>query len=361
VTTADPAARPSVSVVVPAYRSNETLRQLADQLDEHVAPLVAELEIVFVDDGSGAATWATIADLAATRHGVRGIRLARNYGQHNALLAGIRAARFPLVVTMDDDLQHPPSQVPRLLDAMTPDVDLVYGRPADERQSTSRNVASKLTKGFMSAALGPDVYPRSGAFRLFRRSLIEAADDLRDPLISIDVLLSWATTKIVDVTVDHQERLTGSSGYTLRGLTRHAMNMITGYSTRPLRWVSVFGLCCAALGFALLTFVIVRFIVGGAEVAGFTFLAAALTLFSGVQLLSLGVVGEYLGRVHVRTMGRPTYVVAADTANRPHETSADRGDSATSRRAVTDERSIQRSGGEPERGPGPEAHLGSSP
>jgi glycosyltransferase involved in cell wall biosynthesis len=307
------ANRPSISVVVPAYRSTETLRELTFQLGEILGPITESFEIIFVDDGSGPDTWATITSLAATSDHVLGLRLARNYGQHSALLAGIRAARLPLVLTMDDDLQHPPSQIPLLLDSLTTNVDLVYGRPKEERQSGGRNAASKVTKKFMAAALGPDVYPRSGAFRLFRRSLIVAADNVRDPSISIDVLLSWATTNIIDVDVEYQARASGSSGYSVRALVRHTLNMITGYSTRPLRWVSLFGLGCAAFGFALLTFVLVRYLFGGADVAGFTFLAAALTLFSGVQLLSLGVVGEYLGRVHFRTMGRPSYVISVST------------------------------------------------
>jgi glycosyltransferase involved in cell wall biosynthesis len=315
VTPESPTERPSISVVIPAYKSTVTLRQLATQLAETLGPRTASFEIIFVDDGSGNDTWSTIEELAAGSESVRGIRLARNYGQHSALLAGIRAARLPLVLTMDDDLQHPPSEIPRLLSEMTPDIDLVYGRPMEERQSAARNVASRFTKAFMAAALGPDVHPRTGAFRLFRRSLVEAADNARDPSISIDVLLSWATTRIVDVEVEHRPRTSGRSGYTLSGLIRHALNMITGYSTRPLRWVSLLGLCCAAFGFGLLTFVLIRFLVGGADVAGFTFLAAALTLFSGVQLLSLGVVGEYLGRVHFRTMGRPAYLIADRTSD----------------------------------------------
>lgn len=303
-----------LSVVIPAYRSPGTLELLCEGLRTEVGPLVEELEIIIVDDGSGDATWATIASLAATPgHMVRGIQLLRNYGQHNALLAGIRSARLALVLTIDDDLQQPPSEVRHLLGALTHDVDLVYGRPEKERQGPLRNLASRLSKWMMSVALGSDVYPRSGSLRLFRRELVGAAREVHDPSISIDVLLSWATTRIADVTVAMAERPAGRSGYTFRRLVRHALNMITGYSTRPLRWMSVLGLLCALFGFGLLVFVMARFLVGGSDVAGFTFLAAAITLFSGVQLLSLGVLGEYLGRMHFRSMGRPAYVVRETT------------------------------------------------
>ncbi len=300
---------PAISVVVPAYRSTTTLEELTDSVVAAIGAIADDYEIIFVDDGSGGETWTTIEALTVRNPKVKGIRLARNYGQHNALLAGIRASTMPLVVTIDDDLQHPPSEILSLLDALDDDVDLVYGSPVRERQGFARNAASKLTKRAMAAALGPDVYPRSSAFRLFRRELVQAGSGVDNPSISIDVLLSWATTQIRDVPVDHDERRSGTSGYNLRRLIRHAVNMITGYSTRPLQWVSVFGLLCALFGFGLLLYVIIRYLVDASDVAGFTFLAAALTLFSGVQLLSLGVLGEYLGRMHIRSMGRPPYLV----------------------------------------------------
>jgi undecaprenyl-phosphate 4-deoxy-4-formamido-L-arabinose transferase len=171
----------------------------------------------------------------------------------------------------------------------------------------------------MSAALGPDVHPQSSAFRIFRRDLVDAGDGVNDPFVSVDVLLSWATTRVRVVDVEFAERTTGSSAYGFGKLVRHAVNMITGYSTRPLRWVSLMGVACATFGFALLAYVITRWVLGGADVAGFTFLAAAITLFSGVQLLSLGVLGEYLGRMHFRSMGRPPYIVRrrTDTSDEP--------------------------------------------
>ena len=303
------ASSPGISVIVPAYRSPGTLEKLCAEIDLHVAPLAEEIEIIFVDDGSGDGTWESIEKLVARRSDVRGISLLRNYGQHNALLAGIRASRLSLVLTIDDDLQNPPSQVPALLTALTDDVDLVYGRPRQELQGVARNIASRATKRVMAGAFGPEVYPRSSAFRLFRSELIGAADAVNDPYISIDVILSWATNRVTDVTVDFAERTDGQSGYNLRRLIRHALNMITGYSSQPLRWMSLFGLACASLGFIMLMYVLARFFVGDIDVAGFTFLAAAITLFSGVQLLSLGVLGEYVGRMHFRSMGKPPYVV----------------------------------------------------
>lgn len=312
---------PGLSAVIPAYRSPDTLDRLCLELLDDVGPLVENIEIIIVDDGSGDGTWDTICGLAERHAEVRGVQLLRNYGQHNALLAGIRAAHMPLVLTLDDDLQHPPRQALSMLRVLSDDLDLVYGRPAQERQGVLRNLASRTSKWMMSVMLGSDVHPRSGAFRLFRRELIGAADDVHDPSMSIDVLLSWATSRITDVAVEHDERVDGQSGYTVRMLIRHAANMITGYSTRPLRWVSAFGFVCALFGFGLLGYVLVRYLIDGSDVAGFTFLAATVTLFSGVQLLSLGLLGEYVGRMHLRSMGKPLYVIRRtsgfDDLNRP--------------------------------------------
>ncbi len=309
-----PTRYPGLSVVVPAYRSPDTLAELCRLLHLHVAPLVEDLEVILVDDGSGDGTWDDIRHLADRHRWVRGATLLRNYGQHNALLAGLRMAGLPLVVTMDDDLQNPPDQLPVMLAALTAGVDLVYGRPMVERQGVFRNLASQVTKRAMGATLGPDVHPGMSSFRLFRRDLLAAADAVQQPDVSIDVLLSWATARIVQVPVRFEERTGGTSGYTLGKLIRHTVNMVTGYSTRPLRWVSGFGLVSAVLGFALLVYVLASYVVLGRQVAGFTFLGAAVSLFSGVQLLSLGVVGEYIGRMHVRTMGKPPYVVRATTS-----------------------------------------------
>ena len=271
--------------------------------------------MILVDDGSGDDTWLAIEELAAEHTWVRGLALLRNYGQHNAILAGLREARLPYVLTIDDDLQNPPDQVRHLVAALHDGIDLVYGTPREHPHGAARNISSRLTKRMMAVALGSEVHPRSSAFRLFRRELVDASGSVQDPFVSIDVLLSWATTRIAVVEVEFAARESGESGYGFRRLATHAINMITGYSTRPLRWVSLMGFLCATFGFALLAYVIARFALGDSDVAGFTFLAAAITLFSGVQLLSLGVLGEYLGRMHFRSMGRPPFVVRAHTGD----------------------------------------------
>lgn len=301
---------PSLSVVVPAYRSPTTLPELVDSVLAATEGLVASVEFVFVDDGSPDDTWQRLVELSATRPAVHAMRLSRNYGQHNALLAGIRVATGDLVLTMDDDMQNPPDQVPRLFAALTDEIDLVYGYAEVERQSFLRNVASRTLKRLMHAGMGDSVNPRHSAFRLFRRRLIGAADAVHDPYVSLDVVLSWATARQAAVPVRFDARVEGASGYTMRKLVRHTLNMITGFGVLPLRIVSWLGLILSVVGFALAGFVLVRWAFFDVTVQGFTFLAAVINVFAGAQLLGIGVLGEYLGRVHFRSMGRPNYLVA---------------------------------------------------
>ena len=303
-----------VSVVVPTFRSPGTLAELCDELAVHVKPLCADFEVLIVDDGNVDDTWQVITELSERLSWVRGVQLLRNYGQHNALLAGFRLVRHPIVLTLDDDLQNPPSEAPRLLEQLDDDVDLVYGTPVEQPQSIGRNAASIVTKRMMARLLGPDVFPKSSAFRLFRRELLVATDLVQDPFVSVDVLLSWTTTRVRSVDVHFARRKEGASNYTFGRLVRHAFNMITGYSTRPLRIVSALGLLFAVFGFALLGFVLLRYS-SSEGVPGFTFLAAAVTMFSGVQLVSLGVVGEYLARMHFRSMGRPAFAIRRTTTD----------------------------------------------
>jgi undecaprenyl-phosphate 4-deoxy-4-formamido-L-arabinose transferase len=239
----------------------------------------------------------------------------RNYGQHNAVLCGIRAARHDVVVTMDDDLQHPPEEVPKLLALLDQGYDVVYGTPAEERHGFMRDVASVVTKATMRAAMRVDIARNVSAFRAFRTELRDAFAGYSAPYVSVDVLLSWATTRFGAVPVRHDLRTTGGSNYTLRGLIRHALNMTTGFSIIPLRIATLTGFACSIFGVGVLAYVIGRYALEGSPVAGFPFLASIIAIFSGAQLFALGVIGEYLGRMHFQVMGRPTYAVRETTEN----------------------------------------------
>jgi undecaprenyl-phosphate 4-deoxy-4-formamido-L-arabinose transferase len=239
----------------------------------------------------------------------------RNYGQHNAVLCGIRLARYELTLTIDDDLQHPPEEIPKLLDRLTPDKDVIYGPPEKETHGLWRDLASQVTKIALQSAMGAPIARKAGPFRLFRTSLRDAFANYDGPYVSIDVLLTWSTTRFDAVAVRHEPRTLGTSNYTFRKLVVHALNMVTGFSTLPLRLASLAGFAFTIFGVIVLIYVIVRFVVQGGSVPGFPFLASTIAIFAGVQLFSLGIIGEYLARIHSRTMERPTYSVRAITSS----------------------------------------------
>jgi glycosyltransferase involved in cell wall biosynthesis len=236
----------------------------------------------------------------------------RNYGQHNALLCGIRAAKYDLVVTMDDDLQHPPEEIPRLLARLEEGFDVVFGAPKAEQNGLLRAIASRITRLALRTTVGADVARNVSAFRLFRTQLREAFASYQSPFVSIDVLLTWATTRFGAVTVSFQKRYSGSSNYTFTKLVRFALDMMTGFSAAPLQLASLIGFGCMLFGVAVFFYVVVRYCLEG-SVAGFPFLASIIAIFSGAQLFALGVIGEYLARMHFRSMKRPAYVVRTTT------------------------------------------------
>ncbi|MET8157042.1 glycosyltransferase family 2 protein [Sphaerisporangium sp. NPDC005289] len=300
----------SVSVVIPCYRSARVLPTLVARLLPVLREVSVRHEVILVVDGSPDDTWRTAADLAARFDVVRAIHLSRNYGQHNALVAGIREAAFDVVVTMDDDLQHLPEQIPQLLAALEGDrLDLVYGVPHKEEHGLLRSLASRSVKAAMALALGVRTARAISAFRAFRTPLREGFHDLSGPHASLDVAFSWATTRVGSVKVHMNERGHGRSAYTPRLLVRHAMNMLLGYSTTPLRVASYLGFLVGVIGLLLGGSVLWSFIAGDTTVAGFTTIASMVALFSAAQLMSIGVLGEYVGRIHGSGMGRPTYVI----------------------------------------------------
>ena len=265
-------------------------------------------EIILVNDCSRDRSWEIISQLAVTFPCMRGINLMRNYGQHNALLCGIRAARGDLIVTMDDDLQHQPEEIPRLLDRLNEGFDVVYGTPEHEEHGLWRAMASRLTRLALRSAGGAEVARNVSAFRAFRTELRDAFTRYQAPFVSIDVLLTWATGRFAAITVPFKPRQSGSSNYTFAKLVRHAFDMMTGFSTAPLQLASLVGFAFTLFGIGVFIYVVSRYFLEG-SIPGFPFLASIIAIFSGAQLFALGVIGEYLARMHFRTMNRPAYTI----------------------------------------------------
>ena len=301
-----------LSVVVPVYRSEAILPQLLRRLEAVLPSIASRYELVFVNDSSPDGSWNVISQLAEQYPWIHAINLMRNYGQHNALLCGIRAARHGVIVTMDDDLQHPPEEIPKLLAVLDQGYDVVYGRPAQEQHGILRDLASLATKLALQNMMGAEIARQVSAFRVFRAEVAGAFTHYDGSFVSIDVLLTWGTNRFAATPVRHEPRAQGTSGYTFRKLVTHALNMMTGFSTKPLQLASLVGFAFTLFGFGVLCYVLIRYWLQGTPVPGFPFLASIVALFSGAQLFALGIIGEYLARMHFRSMQKPPYVVRVD-------------------------------------------------
>lgn len=304
------------SVVIPVYRGAATLERLVERLGKVLPQIAAEFEVVLVNDGSPDDSWGIIDRLAKRLNWVRGISLTRNYGQENATLCGILEARYDVIATMDDDLQHPPEELPRLVARLNEGYDVVYGVPRVRRQSWWKVLFSGAVKQLISSILGVRTVRDISAYKVFRGDLRPAFHATSGPDVQIDALLSWVTTRFSSVEIEEAPRLAGTSNYGINKLIKVSLLILTNYTTIPLRLASIVGFFFTIVGVFVLLYVLgVYFTLG--SIPGFSFLASAITIFSGVQLFALGIIGEYLARLFERSSGRPPFAIQKRVGGSP--------------------------------------------
>jgi len=296
----------NVSIVVPVYKGEMLIEPLVAQLSKTLPTFSERYEIILVNDGSPDNSWSVIQSLTNQYERVRGICMMRNYGQHNATLCGIRLARYDVTVTMDQDLQHPPEEIPLLLAKLEEGYDVVYGAPKKLPQGFLRNLMTASIKQILARVIGLPSVRNVSAFRAFRTNLRDAFANFQSPSLILDVLLSWGTTRFTSVPVDIAQA--GKTSYSFRMLVRTAMLILIGYSTLPLRFASWVGFAMTIFGLGVFVYVLFVYFLAG-SIPGFPFLASIIALFSGAQLFALGIFGEYLARMFDRSMDRPTYVI----------------------------------------------------
>lgn len=266
-------------------------------------------ELLFVDDGSTDNTLKILQELKAEDPDIRIIQFTRNFGQQAAVLAGFRLSRGEIVVQIDADLQNPPEEIPKLLDALTPEYDLATTVNKKRRDDIWRVVGSKALFWLGKVFLGKAVRLNLSSFRAMRRSVIEKIDACSDRSRYMAVLVSWMGAPTVEVEVAHDSRLRGKTKYNTLTLVKLAWDMVTGYSNAPLRLVTYLGFVGATLGFTLVVFLLYQRFVAGILVEGFILLSAIFAFLAGVQLLSIGLLGEYIGRIFLQVQSRPDYVI----------------------------------------------------
>lgn len=307
---------PDVSIVVPVYGGSAALPELCRRLDEAMQSAGLDHEVILVDDRGQAEAWSAICAVAAQYPRVRGLRLGRNFGQHAATICGIAHARGEWIVTMDDDLEHPPESVPALLAAGNEDYPLVYGVFEKRTHTAYRNLSSELMRRLLKRAF-PDLNEDYCSFRAIHAPLAKQLDRFGLNRPYIDGMLSWLTSSTRSVSVPHEQRQHGESTYTLRKLLSHAANIFVTFSYLPLRIATFSGAGLAGISFLYLLYVIYGRLTGGITNPGYASLMSVVLFACGIQLLILGVVGEYVGRLMGATFRRPVYVVDSEVGNSP--------------------------------------------
>lgn len=296
-----------VSIVVPVYDSPAP-GVLADQIEKVLREAGVRYEIIFVDDASpDRGIWPALEKLARARQPVRCIQLSRNFGQQAATLCGLQEARGDVVITMDDDLQHDPRDIPLLL--ARADHDIVIGQLGSKEHHLVRRIVSRVKGVFDRLVIGTPKGLQLSSFRLLSRTVVDGILSMRTPYPFIPALMFYVSRDVVGVPVSHSKRAAGESGYTFRKLLRLFSNLLINNSSMLLRAAAYAGVCLAAVSFALAGVAVYRRLVHDVAVQGWTSLFAALMLIGGLLLVSVGIVGEYLIRIIETSEAKPTFFV----------------------------------------------------
>lgn len=301
-------AEPEVSIVVPVYRSGPGLEALRARTHAAMSAAGMPYEMIFVEDNGGDDSWSVITELAARHPQVRGVKLSRNFGQHAATLCGISRAAGEWVVTIDDDLEQPPEMIPALVAKGRQGFTLVYGTLEERTHAVWRNMTSEFGRSLFKFAI-PSLNRDYTSFRAIHRSVAVALDRFQSPFTFIDGYLSWITGNYATVAVPHSERAAGRSNYNLRKLITHMINIFVTFSDLPLRLATWLGIGASLAGALWGAIIILGRLSGSIEVGGYASLMAAIVFIGGVQLLILGIFGEYLARINFRTGAMPVFLV----------------------------------------------------
>lgn len=308
----EPQSRIDLSVVIPVYRSAGTLDELCRRLVVTLESMGVSFEILLVEDCGGDDSWLRIQQLAANDMRIRGIQLSRNFGQHAATICGFEHTRGEWVATLDDDLEQIPERLPDLYRKAAEGYDLVYGIYPQRTHRAWRNLTSTVAQRAFRTAIPTLTYAYS-SYRVIRGRLARELRRFDSPFPFVDGYLSWLTNRIGHVETPHGKRAHGTSNYTLRKLVTHTINIFVTFSDIPLRLASWLGLFAFALGMLWFGVIIVRYLLGGISVSGFASIMAGILFFGGVQLLMLGIFGEYLGRMNFKSSRKPLFLVGTRT------------------------------------------------
>ena len=300
-----------LSIVIPVYRSEQTLPKLYQRLSTALERITPDFEILLVEDCGGDGSWDVIKELTQRDQRVRGIKLSRNFGQHAATICGFSRSVGEWVITLDDDLEQNPEEIPALFAKAQEGYQLVYGVYGQRAHSLWRNLTSEIARRMFRFAI-PSLNYEYTSFRVINGRLARELSKFDSPFPFVDGYLSWLTNSCATVPVPHSQRDQGKSNYSFRKLVVHTVNIFVTFSDTPLRLASWIGLSAFFVGMIWLATIVLRWLLGGITVSGYASVMAGMILFGGLQLLILGVFGEYLGRVNFKSSKKPLYLIGEE-------------------------------------------------
>lgn len=298
-----------VSVCIPCYRSAKTLPVVVDSIKEEFGKRPEDYQLVLVNDGSPDNTFGVIMDLCKNDENIVGVNLSKNFGQAAAKMAALEQAKGDVVVFMDDDGQHPAEGIFKLVDKLNEGYDVVYAAFKNKKHNAFKRVTSKMHNSLAEFMGNKPKGVKRSSFAAWSRTVVDAMLKYKSPFVSIGSFLMSVTNKFANVDVEHRERLEGSSGYTLKKLFKLWLNLFISFSMLPLRIATYLGFTFSAAGFIGIIVLLIRKLAHLTSVSGYTSTLITVLFMSGVIMVILGVMGEYLGRIYMTVSGMQQYSV----------------------------------------------------
>lgn len=306
---ADSQNQPEISVVIPVFNEEDNLVELHARLAATMNQAGQSWEVIYVDDGSKDRSWELLSRIQGQDPQVRLVRFNRNYGQHMAIFAGFEAVRGSVVVTLDADLQNPPEEVPKLVAKLAEGYDVVSGWRQNRHDSVLRKIPTWMVAKVTSKVVGVELKDYGCMLRAYRRDIVQAMCASQETSSYIPALANLYAASVAEIPVAHAERAGGESKYSLFKLIKLNFDLMTGFSVLPIQMISVLGVLVALVGLGFGLFLFVRRLIVGPEVEGVFTLFAILFVFVGLQILGVGLMGEYLGRIYREVRHRPRFVI----------------------------------------------------
>jgi len=298
------------SIVIPVYNSAKSIGKLCGRIKKVFKNITDRYEIILVDDWSPDNSWNNLKRLNSEEGRIKIIQLMKNFGQHNALMCGFNYAKGKYIITMDDDLQHPPEEIPRFIKKIkTNDYDAVIGKAYSKKHSPFKNIGSNILNRLYSIVLKKPKNVRVGSFCIFTREIIDKMTSEKTPNPMTNALLFKNTSKVTNLIVKHNSRKFGKTNYNLSRHIKIAYDLLINYSTIPLKIVSIIGLIFSILSFLGLIHIIIRYIDGSIVLAGWASTITLVSFFGGMTLFSFGIVGEYLIRILQEASNQKQYKI----------------------------------------------------